>query len=104
MKKDFAIVKIGSTQEIVCKDDEIVVNIIKGKEKDKIEFDQVLLSSIAGKIVVGTPYIKEAKIKAEILGHELAEKVQKRTYKAKARIRRNVGHRQPKTRIKILSI
>ncbi len=103
--KDFAIIKISGTQEVVYKNAEILVNRIKNKkEKDKIELKDVLLLNKNGKLEIGKPTVKNAVIKAEIIEHLKGPKVIKQTYKAKARQRRKVGHRQLLTKLKILSI
>jgi large subunit ribosomal protein L21 len=104
MAKDFVVIKIGNSQEIVTKGDEILVNKIEGKSKDKITFEQVLLTNKGGKIVVGKPNVAGEKVEAQIVEQTKGAKVHKRTYKAKARQRRNVGHRQELTKIKIVSI
>lgn len=101
---DFAIVKIGNSQEIVSKGSEILVHRIAGEPKTKLTFEEVLLKNTKDGVVVGAPFIKDAKIQAEIMEQTKGEKVRKETYKAKARQRRHVGHRQDLTKIKILSI
>ncbi len=102
--KDFAIINIGGTQEVVQKGATITVNKIEGKQGEKKEFTEVLLRVKKGKTEIGTPFIKNASIKAEIIEQLKGPKVVKQTYKAKARQRRKVGHRQQLTKLKILSI
>lgn len=104
MKEDFVIVQIGNAQEIVRKDDEILVHKIEGNSKKKLTFDQVLVSVKSGKIEIGQPTVKDAKVEAEIIEQTKGEKVRKQVYKAKARQRRHVGHRQQLTKIKINKI
>ncbi|MBN1915601.1 50S ribosomal protein L21 [Candidatus Dojkabacteria bacterium] len=103
-KKDFVIVKIKNSQEKVSIGQEILVNKIDGKEKDKLKFDEVLLSSKGGEIQVGKPTVKGEVVEAEILEQTKGEKVTTRTYKAKARTRRVVGNRALLTKIKITKI
>jgi len=104
MKDDFVIVKIGKSQELVTKGQEISVHTIKGDPKEKVTFDQVLLTYKKGKAEIGTPTVKGAVVEAEIIEQTKGPKVRKQTYKAKARQRRHVGHRQPLTRLKIVKI
>lgn len=101
---DFVIVKIGNSQEIVKKGDEILVHKITGEPKTKLTFDQVLLKRTGEKVQVGTPVVKNAIVEAVIVEQTKGKKVQKRTYKAKARQRRHIGHRQNLTKIKIAKI
>ncbi|MBN1331881.1 50S ribosomal protein L21 [Candidatus Dojkabacteria bacterium] len=104
MSKDFAIIKIQGTQELVTKGQEILVNRIDGKEKDKIKINEVLLSQSGTDTKIGTPYVTGAEVEIQILEHTQGEKVRKETFKAKSRQRRHVGHRQDLTRIKITKI
>lgn len=101
---DFVIVKIGNSQEIVKKGDEILVHKIAGEPKSKLTFDQVLLRKAGDKVEVGTPVLEGAKVEAEIVEQTRGPKVRKQTYKAKARQRRHVGHRQNLTKVKITKI
>ncbi len=103
-QKDFVVVKIKNSQEKVYEGLEIEVDKIEGEPKDKLEFEEVLLSSKGGKIEIGKPYISGAKVTAEILEHTKADKVTTLKYKSKARYRKTTGNRKPLTKIKIKSI
>ncbi|KKQ34441.1 MAG: 50S ribosomal protein L21 [candidate division WS6 bacterium GW2011_GWA2_37_6] len=104
MKDDFVVVKIGKSQEIVKKGDEVLVHTISGEPKTKITLDQVLMSFKGGKVELGKPFIASAKVEAIILEQTKGEKVRKETFKAKSRERRHVGFRQSLTKIKIEKI
>lgn len=101
---DYVIVKIGNSQELVHKGDEIIVHRLPGEPKTKVAFDEVLLKQTKDEITIGTPTIKGLKVEAEIIEHTKGEKVEKAVYKSKARERRHVGHRQDLTKIKITNI
>lgn len=101
---DFAIIKLSGAQELVKKGDEIVVNRLQGNVRDKLTFEEVLLTSKKGKIDVGTPTVKGAKVQATIVEHLKGQKVRKKIFKAKARYRRHVGHRQAQTKLLITNI
>lgn len=103
-KKDFVIVKIKNSQEKVSLGQEILVNKLDGKEKDKLKFDEVLLSSKGGKVQVGKPEVKGETVEAVIVEQTKGDKVTTRIYKAKARSRRVVGNRAKLTKIKITKI
>ncbi|MFC2097821.1 50S ribosomal protein L21, partial [Bacteroidota bacterium] len=100
----FAIVEIAGQQFKVEKDQEIYVHRLENKEGDKVEFDNILLLDNDGKIKVGTPNIKAAKISAKIISHVKADKVM--VFKKKRRKGYQVlnGHRQQLTQIKIEGI
>lgn len=102
--KDFAVVSIKNSQEMVSEGDEISVAKLVGEPGTKISFDEILLTNINGKIEIGKPTVKGVKIEAEIVEQHKAEKVHTRIYKAKSRYRKHTGNRQQLTKIKILKI
>ncbi|MBD3363434.1 50S ribosomal protein L21 [Candidatus Dojkabacteria bacterium] len=103
-RDDFAVVKIKHFQEKVSVGDEIELNRMKGKEGSKLKFDQVLLTHKDGKTVVGKPNVKGAEVEMEIVEHLKGPKLRIKTYKAKSRYRRHVGHRQHLTKLKVTNI
>ena len=103
---EFAVIKTGGKQYKVSSGDFISIEKIKGEYKkgDKISFDKVLLVDDGKDTTIGTPYIKGAKVDAEIneIGKENKKTVVK--YKQKSRYLRRNGHRQPYFQVKITSI
>ena len=71
----YAIVDIVGHQYKVEKDQTLFVNRLKGEEKEKVEFSDVLLIDNDGKVKVGTPNVKGAKVTATILEHCKGDKV-----------------------------
>ena len=69
-----------------------------------VEFDCLLVCDDNGKITVGTPVVKGVKAKAEVLEHGKDAKMVVFKYKAKKNERKTQGHRQPYTKLKIVSI
>jgi len=56
-------------------------------------------------IKIGTPLVKDAKVKAEVVNQNVkADKVMAIRYKAKKRVHKVRGHRQQHTQIKIVKI
>jgi len=100
----YAIVEIAGQQFKVEKDQQIFVHRLEAKEGSKIDFDKVLLMDDAGKITVGAPVIKGAKVTAKVLEHLKGDKVivfkkkRRKGYKVKN------GHRQYLTKLEILKI
>ena len=103
---EFAVIKTGGKQYKVTEGNFVSIDKIKGEYKkgDKISFDQVLLVDDGKDTTIGTPYIKGAKVDAEIteIGRERTILVMK--YKQKSRYLRRNGHRQPYFQVKITSI
>lgn len=104
MDQDFAIVKIGGTQYKVSVGDQFDVAKLEGKKGGKVVFDGVLLTSRKGKVAIGTPEVKGAKVEAKILGEVKGKKIRVFKYKAKSRYRKTKGHRQKYTKIEITKV
>jgi len=100
----YAIVEIAGQQFKVEKDQQIFVHRLETKEGSNIDFDKVLLMDNAGKVDVGAPVIKGAKVTAKVLEHLKGDKVivfkkkRRKGYKVKN------GHRQYLTKLEILKI
>jgi large subunit ribosomal protein L21 len=100
----YAIVEIAGQQFKVEKDQQIFVHRLETKEGSKIDFDKVLLMDNAGKVNVGAPVIKGAKVTAKVLEHLKGDKVivfkkkRRKGYKVKN------GHRQALTQIVVENI
>ena len=100
----YAIVEIAGQQFKVEQDQQIFVHRLEAEEGSKIDFDKVLLMDDAGKINVGAPVIKGAKVTAKVLEHLKGDKVivfkkkRRKGYKVKN------GHRQYLTKLEILKI
>ena len=98
----YAVIKTGGKQYLVTEGQVLDIEKINGKKEDKISFDEVLLVKDK-KVSIGKPQLK-AEVKAEIVEQFKDKKIRVATYKAKSRYRRVKGHRQQKTKVKILKI
>lgn len=101
-----AVIKTGGKQYKIKEGSELKVEKIEKEIGKKINFEEVLLiSDEEGKDVqIGDPIVSGGKVEAEILEQGKAKKVEVRKYKAKTRYKRNVGHRQLFTKVKITKI
>lgn len=103
--KTIAVIKTGGKQYIVSEGKTLTVEKIESEVGSKIEFDAMLISDEEGSDVkIGTPIVDGAKISAVIKEHGRAKKISVIKYKSKSRYRRNIGHRQPFTKIQIEKI
>lgn len=101
----FAVFATGGKQYIAEKGKKIKIEKIQYPgTKDRIEFDQVLLAEDEKNVTVGTPFIQNAKIIAEIIGEGRHTKVMVVRYKSKTRQHKKKGHRQHFTEILIKDI
>lgn len=99
----YAIIETGGKQYKVSSGDRLKVDLLSTASGD-ITIDKVLTIVDGEKSVIGTPYIKGAEVKAEVLGSEKAKKVI--IYKQRPRkvYRKLTGHRQQLTVLKIKEI
>jgi len=100
----FAVVKIGGGQELVREGDLLEVTRLGGEAGTKVRLRDVLLTAVAGKLEIGTPFVAGAEVGLEILEHAKGPKIEIRRFRAKSRHRRKVGHRQPITKVRVEEI
>lgn len=101
----FAVISTGGKQYQVTEGQSLKIEKLDLEEGKSIEFDALLVADEEGKDVkVGTPHVSGAKVVAKVLEHGKSDKVLVTKYKPKVRYRRNVGHRQPFTKIQIEKI
>ncbi len=99
----YAIVETGGKQYKVSKDDIINVEKLEANVGDKINLNVLML--IDGDITkVGSPFVADAKVQAEVVEHGKANKIVVFKYKAKKNQRKKQGHRQPYTALKIITV
>ena len=99
----YAIIVTGGKQYKVEQGDEIMVEKLDAEVGDTVSFD-VLMMADGDAVTVGKPYVKGAAAKAEVIEHGKGKKVIVFKYKPKKNIRKKQGHRQPYTKVKVLSI
>ncbi|MBT3242369.1 MAG: 50S ribosomal protein L21 [Bacteroidetes bacterium] len=100
----YAIVEIAGQQFKVEKDQKIFVHRLEQEEGAQVDFEKVLLLDNDGKIKVGTPVIKGAKISCKVLGHPRGDKVKVFKKKRRKGYQTLNGHRQDFTQIQIEDI
>lgn len=101
----FSIIETGGKQYEVAVGKKIKIEKLDGEKGDTIVFDKVLLTAASeDDVTIGEPYVKGAKVTAEILTQGRGEKVIVFKFKPKKRHRRKRGHRQPFTEVKITEI
>lgn len=108
-KEEFAVIFTGGKQYKVSLGSLVSIEKIKAKgmeykKGDKLTFDKVLLVDDGKNTTIGTPYIKGAKVDAEIVEIGRTRKVMVIKYKQKSRYLKRNGHRQPFFKVKITSI
>ncbi len=100
----YAIVDIAGKQFKVSKDQYVYTPKLEGDEGAAVEFDNVLLVDNDGKIKVGKPTIKGAKVSGKILGHGKDDKVIVFKKKRRKGYKKKNGHRQEFSKVLIEDI
>ena len=101
---EYAIVATGGKQYRVRSGDTINVEKLPGEVGDSIELNDVLLTSVEGKVSVGAPNVSGAAVVAEIAEHGRSDKVTSLRYHNKTRHHVKRGHRQSYTSLLIMDI
>lgn len=99
----YAIIQTGGKQYKVAAGDEILIEKLEAAVDAEVEFDVLLVSDESG-VKVGKPVVDGVKVKGKVLEHGKSKKVVVFKYKPKKNIRTKRGHRQPYTKVEILSI
>lgn len=101
----FAIIETGGKQAVVEEGRWFVTEKLDLAEGAAVEFAPLLIANDDGTDTrVGTPTVEGAKVVGKVIEHGRAPKISVIKFKAKSRYRRNVGHRQPFTKILIEKI
>ena len=99
----YAIVNISGKQYKVQANDVVTVDRLSAEVDSEVSFPVLMLVDGAN-VKVGTPEIKNVVCKAKVVSHVQDKKITIFKYKAKKNERKKQGHRQPYTKIAILSI
>ena len=100
----YAIVDIAGKQFKVTQDQYVYAPKMQGEEGASVEFDNVLLVDNDGKVEVGTPVLKGAKVSGKILEHVKDDKVIVFKKKRRKGYKVRNGHRQDFTKVLIENI
>ncbi|MBN2275006.1 MAG: 50S ribosomal protein L21 [Bacteroidales bacterium] len=100
----YAIVTIAGQQFKVEKGKKVIVHQLQSDVGNEVTFEKVLLIDNNGKISIGTPYLKDAAVTAQVISHLRGDKI--KVFKKKRRKGYQVlnGHRQCFTEILIEEI
>jgi len=99
----FAIVETGGKQYKVSEGDIIFVVKLDVAEGETYTFEKVLAFSGAEGFVVGTPTV-DCKVTANVVKNGKGKKLHVMRYKSKKNEKKHIGHRQPYTKLQIVSI
>jgi len=100
----YAVFDVSGVQFTAREGDVLKVPLQKAETGAKLEIENVLLIKNDDTALVGTPTIANAKVEVEVLGNGRDENIVVYKSKRRTKYRRNAGHRQHYTEIKINKI
>lgn len=99
-----AVIKTGGKQYKVKEGQAIKIEKLDGEIGSEVKFETLLIGdSETGDMTLGKPSLGE-KVEAKILEQGKADKVSVIKFKNKTHYKRNVGHRQPFSKVEIAKI
>ena len=100
----YAIVKTGGKQYKAEKDAVLIVDKLEGEAGTAVELGEVVLVVDGDSSTVGSPHVKGAIVRGEIVRQAKGPKIEAFNYKAKKNERKRWGHRQPQTHVKVTEV
>lgn len=100
----YAVIETGGKQYRVNEGDVIFIEKLNVEQNDEVTFDKVVAIAKEDGMVVGSPYVENATVKATVVKNGKGKKITVFTYKPKKSSSRKMGHRQAYTQVRIESI
>ncbi|WP_111658200.1 50S ribosomal protein L21 [Isoalcanivorax indicus] len=100
----YAVIKTGGKQYRVEEGDLLRIEKLEVGTGEAVEFDQVLLVADGDKITVGQPLVDGAKVTAEVVEQGRHKKIRIVKFRRRKHYRKQQGHRQWFTEVKITGI
>ena len=100
----YAVIETGGKQYKVSEGTVVRIEKIVAEEGASVDFDKVLLVGDGEKITIGAPYVAGGKVTATVENHGRAKKVTIIKFKRRKHHRKQMGHRQHFTEVKVTSI
>jgi len=99
-----AVIATGGKQYRVAEGQVISVEKLPGDKGAEVAFDSVLLVNKDGEIIVSPDQLKRAKVSGQVVSQGRGKKVMVVKFKRRKNYRRNRGHRQSATTVRITKI
>ncbi|MUH72576.1 50S ribosomal protein L21 [Psychrosphaera haliotis] len=100
----YAVFQSGGKQHRVAEGQTIRLEKLDVETGSTVEFDQVLLVANGDDVKVGSPIVAGGKVSAEVVSHGRGEKIKIVKFKRRKHSRKQAGHRQWFTEVKITGI
>ncbi|MFD2176453.1 50S ribosomal protein L21 [Veronia pacifica] len=100
----YAVFQSGGKQHRVSEGQTIRLEKLDVETGATVEFDNVLLVANGEEIQVGAPFVNGGKVTAEVVTHGRGDKVKVVKFRRRKHSRKQMGHRQWFTEVKITGI
>ncbi len=100
----YAVIESGGKQHRVAEGETLKLEKIEAATGDAIEFEKVLMVGEGEGVKIGTPLVEGSKVTAEVVSHGRHDKVTIIKFNRRKHHRKQAGHRQWFTEVKITGI
>lgn len=100
----YAIIVSGGKQHRVVEGETLRLEKLDVATGETIDFDKVLLVGEGDNVKVGAPYVEGGKVSAEVVSHGRGDKIRIIKFRRRKHSRKQQGHRQWFTEVKITGI
>jgi large subunit ribosomal protein L21 len=100
----YAVIKSGGKQHRVEPGEVLSLEKLDAETGEIINFEEVMMIGDGDDIKIGAPYVEGGKVTAEVVEHGRGKKVTIIKFRRRKHYRRQAGHRQSYTKIKITEI
>lgn len=100
----YAVIESGGKQHRVTEGEVLKLEKIEVGAGETLEFDKVLAAGAGSELKIGAPFLDGAKVTAEVISHGRHKKVTIIKFRRRKHHRKQMGHRQWYTEVKITAI
>ena len=100
----YAVILSGGKQHRVAEGQVLRLEKLEAATGAAVEFDKVLMVTNGDDVKVGAPYVTGGKVVAEVVAHGRGDKVHIVKFRRRKHHRKQAGHRQWFTEVKITAI
>jgi len=100
----YAVIESGGKQHRVVTGETLKLEKLDVAAGETIDFDKVMMVADGSDIQIGKPYVEGAKVSAEVVSHGRGKKETIIKFHRRKNYRRQAGHRQWYTEVKITDI
>jgi len=100
----YAVIESGGKQHRVKEGETLKLEKLEAATGETISFDKVLLVGAGGDVKVGSPYLVGSTVSAEVVKQGRHDKIRIIKFRRRKHYKRETGHRQWFTEVKITGI